>query len=434
MKKISRSDNKMVDNENNDSVTEEISSETNSSENKTSEASVLVKHVFYEVENDLLSKPNALSSILHATNKPKTVVFCNTPSEADMVDVMLGKADIKTEKLIGNVPHSKLIQSCSAIADGSIQALIVTDVAASQLESEEFDLVVNYSIHEDPEIYIHRSSGLENEKKSLTVASLVSPLDFGNFHYLKKVVDFEIEKAELASSEELKQLRLEAFVNKAATSETTLNEEQTEILEKIKAHPEQEKILSFLLQKVLVDLPEAESKMNKKGPRGKYSKEDRGNRNDSRDRDSRNRDSRNRDSRNDKRDSNDRYERREQDRTPPKKDVRFYIGHGKEEGFNEEVLNKLIQKNCSELNAEIKRISVRDLYTFADFDAEISEGLLEKLSNTECLGKSFVCYHATKITRPKEESSSDKEEATSESKESEKSEDCSEEVAASAVE
>lgn len=355
--------------------------------NETPQEQPTVKHVYYEVENDLLSKPNALTSILICSNKPKTVVFCNSPSEADMVAVMLGKADIKVDKLIGNVPHSSLIQSCSQIADGSLQALVVTDVAASQLESNEFDLVVNYSIHDDPEIYIHRSSGLENSEKGLTVASLISPLDFGNFHYLKKVVDFEIEKTELASSEELVKIRIESFIKSALETEVELNEEQEKILAAINEHENKDKLIKFLAYKTLVELPEAESKKPSKRKRDRYNSKDD-----------------NRNSRNDYRD-----DKPKRDRTPPKKDVRFYIGHGKEDSFSEDALAKILNENCSELNAEIKRISVRDLYSFADFDEAVEKDLLEKLGNAEYNGNNFICYNATKITRPREESESNEE-------------------------
>lgn len=351
-----------------------------------------VKHVYYEVENDLLSKPNALTSILICGDRPKTVVFCNSPSEADMVTVMLGKADIKVDKLIGNVPHSSLIQACSQIADGTIQALVVTDVAAAQLESKDFDLVVNYSIHDEPEIYIHRSSGLENSGRQLTVASLISPLDFGNFHYLKKVVDFEIEKAELASSEELVKMRVEAFIKSALEAEVVLNDEQEQILTAINEHADKDKLVKFLAYKTLVELPDTQSRRPEKRKRDRYNSKDdsRGSRDDYRD------------------------EKPKRDRTPPKKDVRFYIGHGKEESFSEEALTNILNEYCAELNVEIKRISVRDLYSFADFDEEVEKELLEQLGNAEYNGKNFVCYNATKITRPREESegANDSEEST----------------------
>ena len=157
-----------------------------------------VVHTYYEVDNDLLSKPKALISLLATAGEGlSTVVFCNSPSEADLVEVMLKKEGFVCEKLIGHVPFANVTKAIQQMKDGKLSVVILTDVAARELDVTSINTVVNYSVHEDPEIYLHRITGFEGECALSSVITLVSSIDFANFHYLKKIVEFEMVKGEL---------------------------------------------------------------------------------------------------------------------------------------------------------------------------------------------------------------------------------------------
>jgi len=102
-----------------------------------------VSHKYFEVESELLSKPNAMCDIILAQGLPPTVVFCSSPSEADMVEVMLSKRGLTAQKVIGNLPYSRVAQIAQEVLDGTKSALVITDVAANDLEVNNFGLVIN---------------------------------------------------------------------------------------------------------------------------------------------------------------------------------------------------------------------------------------------------------------------------------------------------
>ncbi|MCB0336982.1 MAG: DEAD/DEAH box helicase [Bdellovibrionales bacterium] len=368
-----------------------------------------VQHVYYEVGNDLLAKPNALADVLEMSNNASTIIFCNTPSEADMVNVMLSKKGIPSYKLIGNVPFGKVAAAIERIEQGQLRALVITDVAARDMEVGAFDLVINYSIHEDPEIYLHRHSGAESSESDTKVISLVSPLDFGNFHYLKKVVDFEIEKEELPSQVELMEARSTSFFDAATEVAPEVSERYASYIEKILTHDDKEKIVAYLLERTLEALPAAQSQAGNKGGRGRDRDNDRDRDRDNRDRDNRDRDNgreyRGRGEENsDRRDS---YQKREY--VPPKKDIRIYLGHGTASSFSEETLSELI-KECSDASVEeaIKRFSIREHYSFVDIPEEIAESVLETLKTASLAdGAELFFRKATSITVPRDENASD---------------------------
>jgi superfamily II DNA/RNA helicase len=100
--------------------------------------------------------------------------------------VILKKRGIPSIKLVGYVPQIKLSKAIQQVQKGEISALVLTDVAARGVPLEEFDVVVNYSVPTDPEVYFHRYA-TETECKTKKVVSLVAALDLSNFHYLKKL-------------------------------------------------------------------------------------------------------------------------------------------------------------------------------------------------------------------------------------------------------
>ncbi len=88
---------------------------------------------------------------------------------------------------------------------------------------------------------------------------------------------------------------------------------------------------------------------------------------------------------------------------PPKKDVRFYIGQGTNDGFSKELLAGLMTEHCSLTEADIKRLSIRSRYSFADFAEENAPAIIEKLAGASLKsGSPLFVKKATIISTPRE--------------------------------
>lgn len=388
-------------------------------------------HVYVEVGSDLLSKPNALSDIIQAEGYPRCLIFCNSPSEADLADVILKKRSIASSKLIGHIPYTRVSQALSQLSKGEITALVVTDVSAGELDPGVFDLIVNYAIHEDPEIYLHRLTAHERNSRIKKVVSLVSPLDFGNFHYLRKVVDFEFEKGVLPSKEQIYQGEAARLIAAAKLSPVKDDPRVKQFVPQVLDNPDRDAIVAYLLYNTLVALPELEHRTRshehedeggrrerRGGERERGERYDRGDRGDRGERGERGERSdrgerRGGDRRRDQRgQGRGRYEGEgrdydergpRQEMTPPKRDVRLYIGQGLKSGLSDEVFRKEVERSAGITPDQIKRLSIRDNYAFVDFDEELGDTIVEKLKETEIegVGRLFV-QRATTINVPRE--------------------------------
>lgn len=352
------------------------------------------KHTYIEVGNDLLSKPSALVDTLLVKSLPATLIFCNSPSEADMVEVMLKKKGIGSSKLIGNIPYQRVAQEIQRVQNKEISALVITDVAAREMEVSNFEMVVNYGIPEDPEIYLHRITGYENAPILKEVLSLVSPLDFGNFHYLRKVAALNFDKVELPPAAEIGKAQAHSLIKKASTGEHLTDETVQGLLSTIMEHEDRDKIVAMLLFNTIKLLPKLQDDGAQRADnRGNYRQErqDRGGRNDRGDRGDRwnnNRGDRN-GGRNeyrsndgddsgysDRRSRNDRY-----DSGPIQRDARLYIGQGIKHGVSEDVLTDLVKSAGydTDASAVVKRVTLRDFYTFVDVAEEGADEFITKM-------------------------------------------------------
>lgn len=352
-------------------------------------------HKYVEVGNDLLAKPDALSQLLLVRGMPTSVVFCNSPSEADMVEVMLRKKSIQCSKLIGNIPHQRLIEEVTRIQNKEVSTLIITDVAAQDLEIDSFSVVVNYGIHEDPEIYLHRITGYETAKNLKEVISLVSPLDFGNFHYLRKVVTLDFSKEELPTEASVAKAQSELLFAGALEGPHLTDEAALALVSSVLEHENRDQILTLLLHNTLSVLP----KLKDSAQGGRDNRNKRGRDRDSRD--DRDRGDRNRSRRNDSGDDRNNHREAKKDLPPPKKDARFYIGHGSEHGFTESELKEVMQ-GAGVDTAVIQRLSVRELYSFLDVPEEVGEDVFTKLDGAEMKEDQFFIRKATMINLPRE--------------------------------
>jgi ATP-dependent RNA helicase DeaD len=218
------------------------------------------EHVYFEVGNTLLAKPQAMCDLLEAETDARVLVFCNSPADADFADVIIKKRGVQSMKLIGYVPQLKLSKALHQLQKGEVGVVVLTDVAARGVPLEEFDVVVNYSVPTDPEIYFHRySTSLESRTRK--IVSLVSPLDISNFHYVKKLGQLEFVKGSLPSPEEIMGLKLQGLRRQALERDAAEDASMSQLVLSILKDEAADKIITLLLHNTLSVMPALKASM-----------------------------------------------------------------------------------------------------------------------------------------------------------------------------
>ena len=108
----------------------------------------------YLVSDD--DKQRLLVKLLEQESFERVMVFGNRRDLVRKLDDLLKKAGVSAAMLSGDVPQNQRIKTLESFREGEIQVLVATDVAGRGIHIEDVSHVINYTLPEDPEDYVHR--------------------------------------------------------------------------------------------------------------------------------------------------------------------------------------------------------------------------------------------------------------------------------------
>lgn len=101
-------------------------------------------------------KMDKLHELLSTKEVKKAIIFENTKHGANKIEIELNNLGHKTLAIHGNKNQSQRNRALNAFKSGQIDYLIATNVAARGLDIPKVSHVINYSLPESREDYIHR--------------------------------------------------------------------------------------------------------------------------------------------------------------------------------------------------------------------------------------------------------------------------------------
>ncbi len=110
-------------------------------------------HRFFTVHQ--MDRDRVASKIIAAN--AKTMVFCNTKRMCDRVAEGLEKLGVTAQPIHGDLRQRQREKALGAFADGKVQALVATDVAARGIHVDDVDVVIHFDPPDDHKTYLHRS-------------------------------------------------------------------------------------------------------------------------------------------------------------------------------------------------------------------------------------------------------------------------------------
>ncbi len=113
-----------------------------------------VEQKIFIVTND--EKFIVLYNLITQQGLDKVIVFTNRRDETRVLEDLLYRYDVSSAVLSGDVDQRKRIKTLDRIKSGEIKVLVATDVASRGIHIEGISHVINYTLPEDPEDYVHR--------------------------------------------------------------------------------------------------------------------------------------------------------------------------------------------------------------------------------------------------------------------------------------
>ena len=166
-----------------------------------------IQHVIYESSPDF-HKARALLAIIEQEQPKSAVIFCNTREDTATVATFLSRQGLDVELLSGELPQKKREAVMKRVKSGRTQFLTATDVAARGIDISDLTHVLNYSLPEDPAVYLHRSGRTGRIGKTGVCISLVGGAELHTRKTLVNQYEINFEVRPLPSKEEAAQARV----------------------------------------------------------------------------------------------------------------------------------------------------------------------------------------------------------------------------------
>ncbi|MAG37466.1 MAG: RNA helicase [Dehalococcoidia bacterium] len=103
------------------------------------------------------------------------IVFCRTRHGSNRLAKQLGRAGIQAATIHGGRSQNQRTRALADFANGRVQALVATDVAARGIHVDGVASVIHYDSPEDHKTYLHRSGRTARAGQGGVVVSLVQP-------------------------------------------------------------------------------------------------------------------------------------------------------------------------------------------------------------------------------------------------------------------
>jgi ATP-dependent RNA helicase DeaD len=207
-----------------------------------------ITNLYYETD-DRLPKPRNLLYVLEFERPESAIIFCNTRDDTNIVASFLRRQGFHAYALSGDLAQRDRERIMSRMKRGDLQYLVATDIAARGIDISDLSHVINYSLPEFTEVYLHRVGRTGRIGKKGTAISLVGGRDEMTFTQLVRQFGIQFERRALPDHQEIVKLHAERVAQELLKEAREV--EITAFLplaERLKSVPDGTEVIAYLLK------------------------------------------------------------------------------------------------------------------------------------------------------------------------------------------
>ncbi|MCY1001471.1 DEAD/DEAH box helicase [Myxococcus sp. MISCRS1] len=207
-----------------------------------------IHHVRYDV-SDAFPKPRNLIYILEKEEPPNAIIFCNTRDDTALVTAVLNRNGFDAELLNGDLPQKERERVMGKVKRGEVAFMVATDIAARGIDISGLEYVINYSLPEDPAVYLHRVGRTGRIGNKGTAINLFSGRELATYTALEKKYGIKFDKQEMPAPEEAMRLWTERHVREIQEAASgSVFEGFLPLAAQLKNRPNADDLVAFLLK------------------------------------------------------------------------------------------------------------------------------------------------------------------------------------------
>ena len=332
----------------------------------------LTDQIYFEV--NARDKFEALCRIIDMESEFYGIVFCRTKVDVDTTVSHLIDRGYMADALHGDIAQAQREKILMKFRNKKLTVLVATDVAARGISVDNLTHVINFSLPQNSETYVHRIGRTGRAGNQGTAITFVTRSEFRQFSGFERATKSTIRKEQVPKVKEILKARQDAITQEITSDQSPSETSQLwaqELLDNPDKTPQE--ILANLLQYTFgKKLDESNYKELSPARSGKRDRNDRGGRSDRRDR-------RDRGGRSDKRDRGARSDRRERGERSDRRDrrskhgkslveeegkTRLFIAQGSDNSFNKPKLVDYLVKEAGTPSHLIQNVNVNKGFSF----------------------------------------------------------------------
>ena len=161
----------------------------------------LTNQIYFEVRE--ADKFDALTRIIDIEPDFYGIVFCRTKIGADEVATRLAAHGYAAEGLHGDVSQAQREKILRKFRDRTVNILVATDVAARGIDVSNLSHVINYSLPQDSESYVHRIGRTGRAGREGTAITFISGAELRRFNWMMRDIKADIRRETLPSPQDI---------------------------------------------------------------------------------------------------------------------------------------------------------------------------------------------------------------------------------------
>lgn len=182
----------------------------------------LTDQIYVEVKES--DKLEALTRIIDMEESFYGIIFCRTKVQCDEIGRKLIDRGYDAEPLHGDLSQKQRELILHKMRERTISIIVATDVAARGIDISDLTHVINFSLPEDPDAYIHRVGRTGRAGKTGIAITFVAPREFKRFSFIKKVSKTDIRRESVPEASEIIRIKRARILSRL----TALSDEEAQ--------------------------------------------------------------------------------------------------------------------------------------------------------------------------------------------------------------
>jgi len=160
-----------------------------------------VEQIYFQVRE--WDKFEALSRIIDIEDDFYGIVFCKTKIDTDRVADGLNRRWYEASAIHGDIQQKQREIILKRFKTKTSRILVATDVAARGIDVQDLTHVINFSLPNDPESYVHRIGRTGRAGAKWVAITFVTPSEYKRLAFFQRITKATITKKDLPDTDQL---------------------------------------------------------------------------------------------------------------------------------------------------------------------------------------------------------------------------------------